>query len=254
MFAVSTGRVCQELAEHLLRRQWKNKQEYNMSRVNSPEHKALAREAAAKAVVLLENRKRVLPLNPASYAGKTVLITGPNSGNESTSFCFGDSPSPPSCHGAGMPINMLGTYYSPTPSYISQPIDAARSAFPGAKILHVRGCDHVWCRSKDLVSVKRAAAKADVVLFFGGVSGHWAGGPGVQGAQPNWDPGANSSAEAGHPFDIGIATEGVDRWNISMVRGQEEVLQAAAGASRGPVVVSLIGGTSHCQGAQLRPR
>ena len=49
-----------------------------MSRVNSPEHKALAREAAAKAVTLLENRKQVLPLKPASYAGKTVLITGPN--------------------------------------------------------------------------------------------------------------------------------------------------------------------------------
>jgi len=70
--------MCQELAEHLLRRQWKNKQVYNMSRVNSPEHKALAREAAAKAVTLLENRKQVLPLKPASYAGKTVLITGPN--------------------------------------------------------------------------------------------------------------------------------------------------------------------------------
>ena len=66
----------------------------------------------------------------------------------------------------------------------------------------------------------------------------------MQGAQPNWDPGANSSAEAGHPFDIGIATEGVDRWNLSLTAGQEEVLQAAAGASRGPVVVSLIGGAS----------
>ena len=61
--------------------------------------------------------------------------------------------------------------------------------------------------------------------------------------QPSWKPDSNSSADpGGHPFDIGLATEGVDRWNISLTSGQESVLQAAAKATKGRVVVSLIGG------------
>lgn len=146
---------------------------YNLSRVDAKAHKALAREAATKAVVLLENRRATLPATPEAYAGKIILVTGPNSGDENRSFCYGDSTAAPSCHGSGMPISMLGTYYSATPSHISQPIEAVKAAYPAATVLHVSGCKHVWCHNPDLARVAVAAAKADLVLFFGGVSGHW---------------------------------------------------------------------------------
>ena len=159
-------------------------------------------------VVVLENRHSTLPLLPADYgAGKTIMVTGPNSGNESRTFCYGDSTAAPSCHGSGMPISMLGTYYAPTPQHISQPIEAVRDAFPGATILHVPGCEHVWCQHPDLAAVSAAAAKADLILFFGGVSGHWVGGNDPDGTpQPSWSPGSNASNSSGHPFDLGMAT------------------------------------------------
>jgi beta-glucosidase len=253
--AVLTKRVEQTLVSHFQlgvydapsEVEWKDNSTYNLSRIDSTSHKALAREAAAKAVVLLENRRSTLPAKPSAYgAGKTILVTGPNSGVENRSFCYGDSSAEPSCHGSGMPISMLGTYYAPTPSHISQPIEAVRAAYPAATVLHVPGCDHVWCADPHLAAVSAAAAQADLVLFFGGVSGHWVGGS----SQPQWNPDSNSSSgpKGGHPMDIGLATEGVDRWNITLTKGQESLLQAAAKAASkskprtARTVVSLIGG------------
>ena len=162
--------------------EWKDLSKYSKSMVGRPEHTAIAREAAQKGVVLLENRNRTLPLKPSDWAGKTILVTGPYSGNESAypgGFCFGDSSTlQPNCHGSGMPGDILGTYYSGTPGHISTPIAAVRAAFPGVTILHVSGCTHPWCGSgglpdaPDLLAVAAAAAKAHLVLFFGGVSGH----------------------------------------------------------------------------------
>jgi beta-glucosidase len=43
--------------------------------VNFPEHKALAYEAAAKSIVLLQNNNNVLPLNRDSISN--IFITGP---------------------------------------------------------------------------------------------------------------------------------------------------------------------------------
>jgi beta-glucosidase len=44
--------------------------------INSPEHRALAREAAAKSIVLLTNKNKTLPL-PTEI--RSILVTGPNS-------------------------------------------------------------------------------------------------------------------------------------------------------------------------------
>jgi beta-glucosidase len=43
--------------------------------VNCPEHKALAYEAAAKSIVLLQNKNNILPLNRDSI--KSIFVTGP---------------------------------------------------------------------------------------------------------------------------------------------------------------------------------
>ena len=44
--------------------------------VNSPEHRALAREVEAEGIVLLQNRDNVLPIDPGSV--KTIAVIGPN--------------------------------------------------------------------------------------------------------------------------------------------------------------------------------
>ncbi len=44
--------------------------------VDKPEHRALAREAAAESIVLLKNDRQVLPLDPGAI--KTIAIIGPN--------------------------------------------------------------------------------------------------------------------------------------------------------------------------------
>eukprot|EP00760_Papus_ankaliazontas_P031037 PhM_4_TR5169/c3_g1_i1/m.79927 len=52
------------------------------SDVNSAEHQALAREAATKGIVLLENRNQTLPLKTSAV--KTVAVIGPNADNAAT--------------------------------------------------------------------------------------------------------------------------------------------------------------------------
>jgi beta-glucosidase-like glycosyl hydrolase len=74
--------------------EWKDLSKYNKSIVGTPAHTAIAREAAQKGVVLLENRNQTLPLKPSEWVGRTILVTGPHSGNETEypgGFCFGDS-------------------------------------------------------------------------------------------------------------------------------------------------------------------
>jgi hypothetical protein len=234
--------------------EWKDRSKYNKSVVGRPEHAAIAREAAQKGTVLLENRNRTLPLKPSDYVGKTILVTGPYGGNESAypgGFCFGDSTLKPNCAGSGMPGDILGTYYSGTPGHISTPIAAVRAAFLGATILHVSGCSHPWCGSSglpdapDLPAVAEAAARADLVLFFGGVSGHVGHGSseGPPGQLDYYHTGhchdlKNTSC---HPFEFGAASEGLDRWNITLPSGQEALLKAASSNPRAPVVASIIG-------------
>lgn len=235
--------------------EWKDLSKYNKSVVGRPDHVALAREAAQKGTVVLENRNRTLPLKPSEWVGKTILVTGPHSGNESAypgGFCFGDAALQPNCQGAGMPGDILGTYYSGTPGHISTPIAAVRAAFPGATILHVSGCSHPWCGSgslpdaPDLPEVTAAAARANLVLFFGGVSGHLGhnntkgkpnsvGPPGQLGYYHMGhchDP-TNTSC---HPFELGAASEGTDRWNITLPSGQEALLKAASSNPSAPIV------------------
>lgn len=84
------------------------------SEVNSPEHQALALEAANKAMVLLKN-DGILPLNPAKY--KTIAVIGPNAAS----------------------LAAMEGNYNGTPRGMEMPIDALQAAFPGARVVYEQG-------------------------------------------------------------------------------------------------------------------
>ena len=73
------------------------------SRLDAPEHRALALEAARQTIVLLKNEKRILPLDPASL--KSIAVIGPNANRA----IFGG--------------------YSGTPSFHVSPLDGIRARF-----------------------------------------------------------------------------------------------------------------------------
>jgi beta-glucosidase len=113
---------------------------------DSPEHRALALEAARKSMVLLKNADGLLPLRRDL---KTVLVTGPN---------------------ADQPSVMYGNYNG-TPSSAVTPLEGIRGhVSPGTSVRYAPGCD--WTR-EDAAAAAAAvdsAKNADVVIFVGGIS------------------------------------------------------------------------------------
>ena len=82
-----------------------------------PEHRALAREAAAESVVLLRN-EGVLPLDPGAIG--SIAVLGPNA--DRAQIMGGGSAK-------------LRAHYTVTP------LEALREALPDAELRHERGCD-----------------------------------------------------------------------------------------------------------------
>jgi len=50
---------------------------WDASLLDGPQHRALAREAAAASMVLLRNNGSLLPFNPATFAASNVAVIGP---------------------------------------------------------------------------------------------------------------------------------------------------------------------------------
>jgi beta-glucosidase len=88
------------------------------SDVNSTAHQLLALTAADKAMVLLKN-DGVLPLQPARY--KTIAVIGPNAAS----------------------LTALEGNYNGVPRDPDMPVDALRSAFPGAHVIYEQGSPYV---------------------------------------------------------------------------------------------------------------
>jgi beta-glucosidase len=83
---------------------------------NSAEHRALAREAAVKGIVLLKNENHVLPLDPKKL--RKIAVIGPNADE-----------------------GQLGDY-SGKPDHIVTPLEGIQAALPkGVEVLHAKGCE-----------------------------------------------------------------------------------------------------------------
>ena len=108
---------------------------------NSPEHKALAREAARESIVLLENKEHILPLTAGT---NTIAVIGPGA----------DDLQP----GDYTPKLQPGQLVS-----VLSGIKAA--ANPSTKILYEKGCDFTGDEHFEPQKAIDAATKADVVVM-----------------------------------------------------------------------------------------
>jgi len=183
----------------------------NLGLLDSPPHRALAREAAAQSIVLLKNDDGVLPLNFAALRERAVAsgrisataaappriaVIGPhsvcvlNSTFDSSAWfnTYGTSYGPPGalrsgpkdCYGR---VNMLGSY-TLDEGVIAVPLlpDALATAIPGATITVAAGVaiDPVTptYRADLIPAAVQAAASADVAIVVVGDSlqscGEWA--------------------------------------------------------------------------------
>lgn len=116
--------------------------------IDTPEHRALALEAARQSIVLLKNQDAILPLDPAAFAkkgGESLALIGPHL-NASETF--------------------LGNYNG-TPSFIDTPLESISKT--AASVSYAFGCGVEGKKFPDFDKVEGIAAKASQVILFVGL-------------------------------------------------------------------------------------
>ncbi len=117
-----------------------------LSVVNSPEHRALAHEAAVKSVVLLKNRKNILPIQPDV---REVLVVGPNAGSVDA---------------------LIGNYSGISDTFTTLLEGIAGRAPEGVKIEYRQGCQLTHPNANEHDWGVLQAAQADVVIACMGLN------------------------------------------------------------------------------------
>lgn len=167
-----------------------------------PAHQQQAYEMACKSMVLLENKKNILPLNPKKL--KRIAMIGPNANDEQT---------------------LLGNYNG-FPSEIVTPVESFTKRLEGqVEIDYMKGVDFVQ-PLKDAPSFKEVAArakKADVIIFVSGINANYEGEAGDAGA-------------AGYG-----AFSGGDRTTIQLPQVQIDLLKELKKTGRPLILVNMSG-------------
>lgn len=176
--------------------------------VRTPEHVALAREAARKSVVLLENNG-VLPLKKEC----TVAVIGPNADNM---------------------YNQLGDYTAPQErSNVRTVLDGIRAVVGDARVRYARGCAIRDMRQADIAAAVRAAQASDVaVVVVGGSSARDFRTRYIDTGAAVVDASSVSDMESG---------EGFDRATLTLLGRQQELLEAVRRVGKPMVVVYIEG-------------
>jgi beta-glucosidase len=183
-------------------------------------HRALAREVAARAMVLLKNEtvafSPVLPLDPG--ATRRIAVVG----RLATAENIGD----------------LGSSRVHPPGHVT-PIEGIRAAFPDSEIILVEG--------DDPARAAEAAGRADVAVIVVGYDGRDEGEyvdpagmatPELLALFPPLPPGAALPA----PEDSSMTASGGDRASLTLHPGDEELIRAVAQACPRTVVCVVAGG------------
>lgn len=117
--------------------------------VNSEKHQAEALQMARESIVLLKNKNNVLPLKANI---KNIAVIGPNANDAEV---------------------LLGNYNG-DPAHIVTPLEGIKKAFTQTNVMYSKGCNVIdtptYNPKVDYVEALRIAAKAEVIVFVGGIS------------------------------------------------------------------------------------
>ncbi|MFR9602830.1 MAG: glycoside hydrolase family 3 C-terminal domain-containing protein [Rikenellaceae bacterium] len=120
--------------------------------IDCDKHKALALKMTRESMVLLKNKKNILPLNQNKV--KRIAIVGPNANNEKV---------------------MMGNYFG-YPSHTTTVLEGVKNNFTNAEVTFVEGVGHINpIDSVDFKSVAAQAKKSDVIIYVGGISADYEG-------------------------------------------------------------------------------
>ncbi|MGF1924286.1 MAG: glycoside hydrolase family 3 C-terminal domain-containing protein [Bacteroidia bacterium] len=116
--------------------------------VNSQKHQQHALKMAQESIVLLKNNG-VLPLKRTI---KQIAVLGPNANDAEV---------------------LLGNYNG-EPAHIVSPLEGLKAAFPNTSVSYAKGCAIIdtpgYIRNADFAQALAVAAKAEVIVFVGGIS------------------------------------------------------------------------------------
>lgn len=174
--------------------------------VRSPEHVAVAAQAARESVTLLKN-DGVLPLR----AGTRIALVGPNADNQ---------------------YNQLGDYTAPQdPAHVVTMLEGLRNA--GASVTYVKGCAVRDTRSDNIAEAVQAARRADVVVAV-------VGGSSARDFRTKYIDTGAAVVDAGTVSDM-EAGEGFDRSTLDLLGLQPQLLTALKATGKPLVVVYIEG-------------
>lgn len=178
------------------------------SKVRTPEHVALAKQAALESITLLENRG-VLPLRK----NIKVAVVGPN---------------------ADMMYNQLGDYTAPQDEdNVVTPLEGIIAKIGAANVIYAKGCPVRDEKTANIPEAVAAAKASDVVIaVVGGSSARDFKTKYIDTGAAVVDSGSVSDMEAG---------EGFDRASLCLLGAQNELLQALADTGKPLVVVYIEG-------------
>ncbi len=163
-------------------------------------HRTLALRAARESIVLLKNADNTLPL---SRTLKTIAVIGPNADDE----------------------KVLWGNYNGVPSFTVTPLAGIRAALGAqAEVLYARGCSVLRSDTGGYAEALAAAARADVIVFVGGLS------QAIEG-------------EEGQEEGVTDGKSQGDRTDIALPAVQENLLKELHALGK-PIVLVLVGGSA----------
>lgn len=117
--------------------------------VNSKKHQAQALQMARESIVLLKNKNNALPLKANI---KNIAVIGPNANDAEV---------------------LLGNYNG-DPAHIVTPLEGIQKAFTQTNVMYAKGCNVIdtptYNPKVDYMEALKIAAKAEVIVFVGGIS------------------------------------------------------------------------------------
>lgn len=178
--------------------------------VGSVEHTAVARQVAQQSIVLLENRKQLLPLRKKNIK---VAVIGPNADNI---------------------YNMLGDYTAPQANErIKTVLEGVREKVGTENVLYVQGCAIRDTAHSTLKEAVRVAQESDVAIVV-------VGGSSARDFKTSYKEtgAAVASKESVSDMECG---EGYDRLSLDLLGKQMDLLKAVKAVGKPMAVVYIQG-------------